>query len=69
MIDPEYDSKIKQMNVRKNSNMIDIDSTEAQIAAGILEKGGSAEPMELFKAFMGREPQIDALLRHSGIAA
>jgi oligopeptidase A len=35
----------------------------------ILEKGGSAEPMELFKAFMGREPQIDALLRHSGIAA
>ena len=35
----------------------------------ILERGGSAEPMELFKAFMGREPEIDALLRHSGIAA
>lgn len=35
----------------------------------ILEKGGSAEPMELFKAFRGREPEIDALLRHSGIAA
>jgi len=35
----------------------------------ILEQGGSAEPMELFKAFRGREPQIDALLRHSGIAA
>ena len=33
----------------------------------ILEKGGSAEPMELFVNFMGREPQIDALLRHSGI--
>lgn len=35
----------------------------------ILEMGGSAEPMELFKQFMGREPNIDALLRHSGIGA
>ena len=34
----------------------------------ILEKGGSAEPMELFVNFRGREPKIDALLRHSGIA-
>jgi len=25
--------------------------------------------MELFKKFRGREPQVDALLRHSGIAA
>jgi len=33
----------------------------------ILEKGGSAEPMALFKSFRGREPKIDALLRHSGI--
>ncbi len=35
----------------------------------ILEMGGSKEPMELFKAFRGREPEVDALLRHSGIAA
>ncbi|MCU4677318.1 oligopeptidase A [Catenovulum sp. 2E275] len=35
----------------------------------ILEMGGSKEPMELFKAFRGREPQVDALLRHTGIAA
>jgi oligopeptidase A len=35
----------------------------------ILEKGGSQDAMELFVAFRGREPQIDALLRHSGIAA
>ncbi len=35
----------------------------------ILEQGGSCEPMELFVAFRGREPSIDALLRHSGIAA
>ena len=35
----------------------------------ILEKGGSEEPMELFVEFRGREPEVDALLRHSGIAA
>jgi oligopeptidase A len=35
----------------------------------ILEMGGSKEPMELFVAFRGREPQVDALLRHSGIVA
>lgn len=35
----------------------------------ILEKGGSEEPMALFKNFRGREPSVDALLRHSGIAA
>ncbi|MGR5288119.1 oligopeptidase A [Vibrio maritimus] len=35
----------------------------------ILEMGGSEEPMELFKRFRGREPEIYALLRHSGISA
>jgi len=35
----------------------------------ILAAGGSIDPMVLFKAFRGREPNIDALLRHSGIAA
>ncbi|GAA3543594.1 oligopeptidase A [Zobellella aerophila] len=35
----------------------------------ILEQGGSRAPMELFKQFRGREPKIDALLRHCGIAA
>ena len=34
----------------------------------ILEAGGSKEPMELFVAFRGREPSIEPLLRHSGIA-
>jgi oligopeptidase A len=42
-------------------------NTGEQFLNCILEKGGSAEPMELFKSFRGREPQIDALLRHSGI--
>ncbi|XKM12735.1 oligopeptidase A [Orbaceae bacterium ac157xtp] len=33
----------------------------------ILSQGGSDEPMTLFKNFRGREPQLDALLRHYGI--
>ncbi|MBK8637242.1 MAG: M3 family metallopeptidase [Chromatiaceae bacterium] len=34
----------------------------------ILEQGGSRPAMDLYVAFRGREPTIDALLRHSGIA-
>ncbi|WOX52493.1 oligopeptidase A [Aeromonas sp. CD] len=44
-------------------------ATGQSFLRNILEKGGSKEPMELFRAFRGREPQVDALLRHSGIAA
>ncbi|MCP3869713.1 MAG: oligopeptidase A [Gammaproteobacteria bacterium] len=33
----------------------------------ILEQGGSRDAAELFSAFRGRAPSIDALLRHSGI--
>ena len=33
----------------------------------ILEQGGSKDAMELFIAFRGREPEIEPLLRHSGI--
>ena len=35
----------------------------------ILEQGGSQDAMDLFVNFRGRQPNIDALLRHSGIAA
>ena len=35
----------------------------------ILEQGGVKEPMEMFINFRGREPNIDALLKHSGITA
>jgi len=35
----------------------------------ILEAGGSRPAMESFKAFRGREPELDALLRHQGMAA
>jgi oligopeptidase A len=33
----------------------------------VLEKGGSRPAMESFRCFRGREPDIEALLRHSGI--
>lgn len=45
------------------------ESTGHSFRTEILEKGGSREPMELFIAFRGREPEVSALLRHSGIAA
>lgn len=45
------------------------EATGQSFLHNILEMGGSEEPMELFKRFRGREPSIDALLRHSGIAA
>ncbi len=41
--------------------------TGLHFLSSILEQGGSREPMELFIEFRGREPQVDALLRHSGI--
>jgi oligopeptidase A len=50
-------------------------SPSANMAAGrrylkeILEVGGSRSAMDSFKAFRGREPTIDALLRHQGMAA
>jgi oligopeptidase A len=42
--------------------------TGSKFLSSILEQGGSREPMELFVDFRGREPTIDALLRHSGLS-
>ncbi|AMC99161.1 oligopeptidase A [Halomonas chromatireducens] len=35
----------------------------------ILEQGGARDAAELFRAFRGREPSVEPLLRHSGIHA
>lgn len=43
--------------------------TGRRFLESILQMGGSKEPMALFVDFKGREPSVDALLRHSGIAA
>jgi oligopeptidase A len=45
------------------------EATGQSFLHNILEQGGLKDAMELFVAFRGREPQVDALLRHSGIAA
>ncbi len=34
----------------------------------ILERGGAREPMDMFVAFRGRKPSVNALLRHTGVA-
>jgi len=43
--------------------------TGLSLLNNILEKGGSQNAMDLFINFRGREPNIDALLRHNGIEA
>lgn len=40
--------------------------TAESFRLNILERGGSREPDELFRAFRGREPSIDALIERSG---
>lgn len=52
-----------------------LEDEEAVIATGqrfrdtVLALGGSKPPMEVFKAFRGREPKTEPLLRHSGLLA
>lgn len=41
--------------------------TAASFKANVLEAGGSADPMELYVKFRGREPHVDALLRNRGL--
>jgi len=43
-------------------------TTGRRYRQAILEAGGSRPAMESFKAFRGREPSIEALLRHQGMA-
>jgi oligopeptidase A len=43
-------------------------ATGARYRQHILEVGGSRPALESFKAFRGREPTLDALLRHQGLA-
>ena len=41
--------------------------TAGSFRKNILEKGGSEHPMKLYVAFRGQEPDIDALLKRSGL--
>mgnify|MGYP001757473098 FL=1 len=51
----------------RGGNTLDVD-TGRRYRRAILEAGGSRPAMESFKAFRGREPNIEALLRHQGMA-
>ncbi len=42
--------------------------TGEKFLSTILEKGGSEDAMDLFVAFRGREPEVEALLRQDGMA-
>ncbi len=48
------------------ARVLDVE-TGRRYRESILEAGGSRSAMDSFKAFRGREPRIDALLRHQGI--
>ena len=45
------------------------EETGRHFMQSILEMGGTKKAIELFVDFRGREPKIDALLRHTGLAA
>jgi len=51
----------------KNGSTLDAPTGE-RFWREILAVGGSRPAMESFKAFRGREPRVDALLRHNGMA-
>ena len=42
-------------------------ATAKSYKENILETGDSEDPMKLYVKFRGREPQVDALLRHRGL--
>ena len=50
----------------KNGSIFDKKSADL-FRKNILERGGTAKPMDLYRAFRGGEPSIDALLERDGI--
>lgn len=52
---------------RPDHSVLDVE-TGRRYREAVLESGGSRTAMDSFKAFRGREPRIDALLRHQGLA-
>jgi oligopeptidase A len=40
----------------------------SEFVAHVLSRGNSADPTELYRAFMGRDPDLNALLQRSGLA-
>jgi len=61
-------SAFEEAALANGSSVVD-PATGQRYRAEILEVGGSRAAMQSFKAFRGREPSIDALLRHNGMDA
>ncbi|MCK4748238.1 MAG: peptidase M3, partial [Bacteroidales bacterium] len=51
----------------KETSLFDA-GTASSYRENILSKGGTEEPMELYKKFRGREPSIDPLLKRDGLS-
>ena len=54
-------------SAQRCGTVLDVE-TGRRYREAVLETGGSRPAMESFKAFRGREPTVDALLRHQGMA-
>src|SRR5699024_10156016 len=50
----------------EETSLFDAD-TGARFLHEILERGGERDALDSFVAFRGRQPSVDALLRHSGL--
>ena len=51
----------------KETSLFD-NETAASFRENILARGGTEDPMVLYKRFRGREPSIDPLLKRSGLS-
>lgn len=60
-------SAFEEAAARSGRGTVDAE-TGRRYREAVLEAGGSRPAIESFKAFRGREPQIDALLKHQGMA-
>lgn len=52
--------------VFEEKGVFDIETANS-LRKNILSKGGSIEPMELYKNFRGQEPNVNALLKKTGL--
>ena len=53
-------------NVFKENGIFD-QKTAEKFRENILSKGGSEEPMELYKRYRGKEPDVEAMLKRDGL--
>ncbi len=51
----------------EETDLFDVE-TGRRFLTEVLERGATRDAMDSFVAFRGREPSIDALLRHSGLS-